>query len=883
MFKGKCTGVTPLGRGGTDMKRLFYKQLQWITLVSVLLTIGVATIGCSRVRVPRIDPTGRQIFLPHGSTQLPPNSFPNVTLPTNTSPVSTTPAFTQPAPVPPCNTGCGRLIHRGSRGPLLLPHHNQIPDRGKSGTVVMSPSRIIAPVGSEVVVLTGVCGQDGHFIVNQPIEWMLSNDSAGQFIEVGGTDHSISNKLIPPSAKKFDGEYAWGRTLLKPRLITRGTPTPVDDLRVRKGQSWISVSSASAGTSYVTAVAPKNKSWPQRKGTTTIHWVDASWAIPTPTYATAGQIAPLNVAVTRTGDGSGIKDWKVRYQIVGGAPAEFLPDGAQQALVTTNDQGRAPVRIRQPDGKITAGTTQIRVDIIRPAIFGDRELVVESGMTSVTWSAPALTIRAIGPREAGLDQPFSYRLEITNPGDQIAKDVVVRTKDFSDDVKYISSNPKPSQYGNVYEWKIGDVAPRTAARIIDIQLKSDKRGTAQLCFEVASQTSRLQTEACAQTNIAGPCIGMRISGPTTARVGDQVTFNIELTNECDFALENVVLEATPGAGMRAPGVQGNTLTTTLRDLKFGQNQTLPIQIQLTQPGIRCFDVLVRTRRGHTARARKCIEVIGTNTNTNKLNVSIESTQVASVGRSFQTRVTVRNAGTSTLTNVNLINRFPDALRLDAISRGVTAGYQGDDYVVQLGTLTAGQQLSYVMQFTPTAVDGNAFLRVSGLSAQNANDSQQVTIRVEPTGAGDRIGIPNTGGAGGAGAGGGGAGAAAATSLDVSVRALNSPVRKGQEAKFQVTVTNKLSGGNEDVKITLLVPPGLRYKRMEKNLRPKIGNSNDFTEIYIQPIAELRGFQSYTFDVIVDTLTEGRIPLEVRAVSKQSTQVTGRDNLEITPN
>ena len=868
-------------------KPLLKKQFNWILMITLVVFSFSAIVGCSRVRVPRIDPTGRQIFLPHGSAALPPSSFPNVALPANqplgaapsVPPVGAAPVFTQPARVPACNTGCGRLIHRGGRGPLLLPHHQQIRNRGKSGTVVMSPSRIIAPVGSEVVVLTGVCGQNGYFIVNQPIEWMLSNDSAGQIIEVGGMDHSLSNKLIKPTAKKFDGDYAWGRTLLKPRLIDRGTETPVDDLRVLKGQSWISVSSASPGTSYVTAVAPKNKSWPQRKGSTIIHWVDASWAIPAPTYATAGQTAPLNVAVTRGGDGSGIKDWKVRYQIVGGAPAEFLPDGAQQAVVTTNDQGQAPVKIRQPDGKIAAGTTQVRVDIIRPAAFGDRELVVESGMTTVTWSAPALTIRAIGPREAGLDQPFTYRLEVTNPGDQLAKDVVVRTKDFSDDVKFISSNPKPSQYGNVYEWKIGDVAPGTQPKIIDLQLKSDKRGTAQLCFEVASDASRLRTEACAQTNIAGPCIGMRISGPATARVGDQVTFNIELANECDFALENVVLEATPGAGMRAPGVQGNTLTTTLRDLKFGQNQTLPIQIQLTQPGIRCFDVLVRTRRGHTARARKCIEVIGNNANSNQLNVTIESTQVASVGRSFQSRVTVRNSGSSVLTNVNVVNRFSDSLQLNAISRGVTAAYQGDDYVVRLGSLNPGQQTSYVMQFTPSAVDGNASLQVSGLSAQNANDSQRVSIRVEPTGRGDRIGIPNSGGAGGTGGGA----AANRGSLDVTVRALNSPVRKGQDAKFQVTVTNKLSGGNEDVKLTLLIPPGLKYKRLENSRRPVIGTSNDLTEVYIQPIAELRGFQSYTFDVIVSTLTEGRIPLEVRAVSKQSVQVSGKDNLEILAN
>ena len=57
--------------------------------------------------------------------------------------------------------------------------------------------------------------------------------------------------------EKFDGQYAWGRTGVKERTITRGTPTPVDDIDLLKGQAFVSLSSASPGTTYLTAVAPK--------------------------------------------------------------------------------------------------------------------------------------------------------------------------------------------------------------------------------------------------------------------------------------------------------------------------------------------------------------------------------------------------------------------------------------------------------------------------------------------------------------------------------------------------------------------------------------------------------------------------------------------------
>ena len=73
----------------------------------------------------------------------------------------------------------------------------------------MTPARIVAPVGAEVVVLAGICGNDGYYAMNQPLEWILSNDSVGQFIEVGGiTTRPRLNNLIGPKAKKFDGQYA---------------------------------------------------------------------------------------------------------------------------------------------------------------------------------------------------------------------------------------------------------------------------------------------------------------------------------------------------------------------------------------------------------------------------------------------------------------------------------------------------------------------------------------------------------------------------------------------------------------------------------------------------------------------------------------------------
>ena len=166
--------------------------------------------------------------------------------------------------------------------------------------------------------------------MNQPLEWMLSNDSVGQIVEVGGMEHSRFNNLVSPTAKKFDGNYAWGRTGLKTRLLTRGTPTPVDDIHLGKGQAYISMSSASEGTSYITCVAPKAQAWDKRRK---VHYcslgrctlVDSCPEIRDSRHCNT----PHYIGCAYKSDNRGVEGWKVKYTIVGGAPAEFAPTGSQ--------------------------------------------------------------------------------------------------------------------------------------------------------------------------------------------------------------------------------------------------------------------------------------------------------------------------------------------------------------------------------------------------------------------------------------------------------------------------------------------------------------------------------------------------------------------------
>lgn len=874
-----------------------------VILSNVLLLIMLS--GCAQLRLPAIDPLGRDVFLPApNSTGLltsgnpainplrpgqpnnpvfQPPSFSGNQPPTPRFPVQ--PAFQPPAVPPPCD---GTAVQNTSRK-YLIPDPLGAKSPGQNGQIILTPSRIVAPVNSEVVVLAGICGGDGYFVKNQPLEWMLSNNSAGEFVEVGGGHHKSFNKLIPPTSKKFSGTYAWGRTGLKNIVLSRGTPTPVDDIELRQGQTFVSVASASPGTSYVTAVAPKAEGWDKRRATTIIHWVDGLWSIPTPARATAGTVFPLTTVVNRTA-GGGLKGWEVRYQIVGGAPAEFAPTGSQKADATTDSDGKATVQLRQPAGQFDPGTTQIRVDIVRPPVFGEQELVVESGITSVTWSAPALTIRAVGPKQAEFDTPFNYRISVTNPGDQVAKDVVVRTKNLADGIEFISSTPKPTEYGRDYEWKIGDVAPGATAKIIDVQLKSQKRGNVGMCFEVISESDGLQTEACTETEVVVPCIGFDISGPTRAKVGDQASFNLTVSNRCDEPLENIRVRVAYDPGLVRPN-SANPAVFEYPQLSFGESRTLPITFDVQGLGPQCFVVEISADNVRTQTARRCVDVTradgagssdSPNPGASPLVVTLAGAAPTEVGGTSEVVARVTNRGATPINDVTLINRFSPSIEPTDMTRTFEHRWVGDELWVPLGRIEPGQTIPVTVVFEGRQVDPNAKAEFSVSTPLGASSSDSIGIRVNPaSGSGNTpdfgnggIGIPGDAGAGLSPNNGQG-------NLDVRVQAIDPNIQIGKLARFEVSVTNNFATPIRDVDVTIFVPNTLElydWNSEQTNLQLEF---NDKPFYRVMRALEVRPGETLTWIATVEGRAAGQATFEAQAKSVDVVGAsTGSDSIVV---
>ncbi len=155
-------------------------------LVWLLGCCALLASSCSSYRVPRIDQTGERLFV---WSEPRPFTFPDPTVPIHDAPpygspdpfantttpfAGTAPTLTAGAPMLPGGVMPGAAVPLpGMSTPLPAP--------GLS----LSPSQVIAPIGSEVVMIATLIGEEGYPLTREKIEWMLDANGPGQLISPG--------------------------------------------------------------------------------------------------------------------------------------------------------------------------------------------------------------------------------------------------------------------------------------------------------------------------------------------------------------------------------------------------------------------------------------------------------------------------------------------------------------------------------------------------------------------------------------------------------------------------------------------------------------------------------------------------------------------------
>ncbi len=811
-----------------------------MTCAVAVWAIGLA--GCAYSRLPRIDPSGERIFLP------PEPVF-------DTEPV-------------------------GER-------------QWDNVGVHVTPSETIAPVGSEVVLVASVVGRDGYTSTNERVEWTVAPGSAGQIVQVGqGTycDWIVLDFLRP---RKVNSTWAVGKTSRKYTRLTRESEAEGDDVLVQAGQTWVSVTCPTEGTSQVTAYAPSVFGWDRHRATATIHWVDAQWTFPAVSHNPAGSRHLLTTTVHRHSDLSPLAGWIVRYEIAGGPAAGFAPDGSQAVEVAVNELGQASVEMLQ--AQPAPGTNVINVQIIRPAELsgpGGKRLVVARGSTTKTWSAPQLAVRKSGPAAVAAGATFRYTIEVSNPGDQPADAVVVADR-IPDGAALVGTNPAAQVSAGLLQWQLGQLGPGQAKRL-EVELRAERLGPIESCVDAAA-AGGLKARDCVTTTATAPGVELRVSGPRQVQVGDPVTFEILASNRGQVAAADVVIRDQFEPGLEHEAATG-AIERPLGNLAPGQELRLRVTFRAARAGRLCHTVELLSGGSLVARQQACVTAVAPAEPPPReapvqpgpapkpvpkpqpkpepkieprpapptgpaVSVRKSGPTSAAVGEMVLFRIDVENTGTEPLTSVRILDQCDRQLE----PRNATRGFEQTDEGVELviDRIPVGGRAALQVQCLCVEAAAQTCNRVRVSTAEGARDRAEaclaVTGEAKPKVSGPGLSPPE---------------------LSIEVTDLKDPVRVDDSVTYRITVTNRGQTADTGVIVGATLPPQLVPDRLGTAGPAK--STIDGRNVRFETVTQIRPGETLTYRIkaLATAPIEGA-ELVVQAIARSLDQpITARETTRV---
>jgi uncharacterized repeat protein (TIGR01451 family) len=679
------------------------------------------------------------------------------------------------------------------------------------------------PVQTRHVLIATVYDEKGEPRRNRRVEWLL--EGVGNIVEVD------ESGFWPGRGYKVDNKYAVSYTDYCEHVISRGNANPNDDFTIRPGQTWCVITSAVEGDTHVTAYAPEIYNWDANEVFVTKHWVDAEWALPPPAVNRAGTEHAFNTNVFRHTDHQPLANYRVRYRILDGPPALFLPSRTQEAVAVSDLSGNATVTLAQAAPQ--PGVNRIGIEIIRPpdpTSPSGAGIVIGQGETTKTWQAPQVSLSLAGPPAVAVGQEIAYTIMVNNVGPVETQAMTVRNA-IPEGLQYVRSQPPASQEGPQLTWTLGTLGAGQA-HTIQVVFRAPRVGQVTNCANVVTVEGQ-RDEKCVTTQITAPQLKMVMAGPGTGVVGVPITYQVTVTNPGTGPATNVMLTAEYDPGLqhesqpRVPEGAKPRVELPVGTLAAGESKTVPLVLTPTQVGRFTTQVVVTADGGLKDQAEQAVTVQRA-----QLRVTKSGPPVRYLNRPTTWDIHVINPGDVPLTNVQLRDQLPPELTFTSATAG---GQLADGVVVwNLGTLQPKedrgvQVTTNCVKLTPRAVNVATASADPGLQVQA---EAPVEIR----------GLPAFG---------------------LTLSKVGDPVEVGGRLTYRIDVINQGSLPGNKVQVVAVLPKELRMVNATGPAQPRAEGQR----IIFPPIDSVRPGETVTYTLEAEALQPGDVRFQVELTSE----------------
>ncbi len=678
------------------------------------------------------------------------------------------------------------------------------------------PQETSHPVGANHVVIATIYDASGHARRGRRVEWMI--EGAGHIIEV---DESGCGE---GRGYKVDSHYAVSYTAYRDHLATRGNDNPTDDFTIRPGQTWCVVSSAVEGDTHITCYAPEVYNWDRNKVTVTTHWINAGWTIPQPAANRMGAPHTLTTNVYRVTDKMPLGNYRVRYTVLDGPPAVFLPGQQRVAEVITDLQGNGVATLAQVQPQ--AGVNRIGVEIVRPqdpcSAMGPG-IIIGRGETTKEWLGASLAINKTGPSLVSVGQVFTYTITISNTGRVQTEDLTLRDA-VPEGVTFMSAQPAAQRDGNDLIWTLGGALGPGQSTTVQVTYRADRPGTITNAASVVSPDGQ-RAETRATTQVTNPGLNAAATGPATGNVNSPINVQIALTNTGTGPATTVRVRADLDPGLEHQSGE-RAIESDIGTVNAGETRTIALTLTPRQQGVLGARVTASADGGLVANADYRITV-----SQPRLDVRQTGPTIAYLGGTGSSdpvwNVTVTNSGDTPLSNV--IVRYQLAPEFQYVRADQSAQFLGNGQVVwNLGTLAArdGRQLQVVAH--PQRIAERAVNVASATADPSQSQQDQAVVEI--------LGVPA-----------------------FRLEALNQNdgiIEVGKTTSYVISVTNQGTLVANGLVVTATLPPQLRF-------RSGIGPQNsqgrlEGNKVVFAPVDGLPPGQNVRYQIDADAVNPGQV-------------------------
>lgn len=447
---------------------------------------------------------------------------------------------------------------------------------------------------------------------------------------------------------------------------------------------------------------------------------------------------------------------------------------------------------------------------------------------------PAITIEKFSPAEIQVGKPATFELVVRNVGHVPAQHVVV-TDHVPAGTQLADVKPQPAQNADgSLVWQLGTMQPGDEVGI-SLQVMPTAEGeigsTAHVTF-AAQATSR---SICTR-----PQLTVEHTAPPKVLIGESLTVGITVANPGTGPATGVMIEEDVPDGLAH--VAGRQLEYEVGTLRPGESKRLELALKADKAGLIENTIVVRGDGNLSASHRVQVEVIAP-----QLEVDVSGPKKRFLQRQATYTVSVANPGTAPARDVELVAYLPRGMKfVESDSQGQ---YDSAQHAVfwSLEELPVSKAGSVKLTTLPVE-PGEQRLRIEGKADLGLAVAGEQIVQVEQS-----------------------------AELLHSVKDADDVIEVGSETAYLIKVSNVGTKAATNVRVTALLPPGIKGTAGEGPTRA----SGDATQVIFEPLAKLEPKEEVTFKVLAQGVAPGDHIVRVQLSSDEwPTPVTREESTRV---